>query len=281
MEMNRKIKRSKSLRIWNKYKKLVYLMLAVLLIIVVTIIGITKAVGGKKEKKEEITTPEATQETTTEEPTTEEPSTEEPTTEEPTTEEPTTLATEIIKTPVKEEFSNESFYDDAVFVGDVFVSGMDVYGYLKKSRLVYGEGWTTGKASNSVSTISATNANKVFLEIGLNDLNTGRTGAKVFESYQELVNDIKKALPNASVYVISVFPVTTGFEAKENTGVTNKEVMALNELLSTMEGVTYLNVSASLSNSDGSLVDELSSSGYNIKSTYYGFILNLIAEMCQ
>ncbi|MDD6570814.1 MAG: GDSL-type esterase/lipase family protein [Thermoflexaceae bacterium] len=277
--MNRNIKRSKSLRTWNKYKKLVYLMIAVLVIIIAIIIGLTKAIGGKSDKQKESTTPETTtesmsqQETTTQEP--------ETTTEEPTTEEPTTLATEIVKTPAKEDFSNEAFFDDAVFVGDVFVSGMDIYGYLKSSRLVYNEGWTTGKASNSVSTISATNANKVFLEIGLNDLNTGKSGEKVFESYQELVNDIKAGLPNATIYVISVFPVTTGFEAKENTGVTNTEISKLNELLSTMEGVTYLNVSASLSNSDGSLMDDLSSSGYNIKSTYYGFILNLIAEMCQ
>lgn len=275
--MNRKIKRSKSLRTWNKYKKLVYLMIAVLVVIIAIIIGLTKAIGGRNDKQNETTTPEIT----TEEPTTEEPTTEEPTTEEPTTKEPETQATEIVKTPSQEEFSNEAFYDDAVFVGDVFVSGIDIYGYLKSSRLVYGEGWTTGKASNSVSTISATNANKVFIEIGLNDLNTGKSGAKVFESYQELVNDIKTGLPNATIYVISVFPVTTGFEAKESTGVSNTEVAALNELLSNMEGVTYLNVSASLSESDGSLLDDLSSSGYNIKNTYYGFILNLIAEMCQ
>lgn len=279
--MNRKIKRSKSLRAWNKYKNLVYLMAAVLVVIILVIVGISKAVGGKEDETttpevitEELTTPEAP----TEPPTTEPPTTEPPTTEPPTTE-PPTLATDIVKIPEKQEFTSEEFYSDAVFVGDVFVSGMDVYQYLDSSKLVYGEQWTIGKASNAIDKIAATNANKVYIQLGLNDLCNGRSGEKAYELYQELVTDIKAKLPNATIYVVSTFPVSQAFE--EGREISNEDVETLNGLLSTMEGVTYLNVAASISNSDGSLNTDLSANGYNIVNSYYGFILNLIAEMCQ
>lgn len=277
--MNREIKRSKSLRTWYKYKNVFILMLVVLAIIIALIVGIAKAVGGKKSGKETTTPETTTQEETTTQPIETEPPTEETT--EETTAEIVTSATEIVKTPQKEDFSQEEFFDDAVFVGDVFVSGLDVYQHLRSSKLVYNEGWTTGKASGSVNEIVAKNANKVFIQLGLNDLNNGKSAEKVYDSYKELVDEIKKGLPSAQIYVISVFPISTGFEAKESTTVTNDGIAELNEKLSGMEGVTFLNVSASISNSDGSLITDLSSNGYNITNSYYGFILNLIVEMCQ
>jgi lysophospholipase L1-like esterase len=168
-----------------------------------------------------------------------------------------------------------------VLIGDVFVSGIDTYGELNSNRLVCGETWTIGKASDAISKIKESNANKVFIELGLNDLNNGRSASKAYELYEEFVADIKNVLPNAQIYVVSLFPVTTGFESKDSTTIKNTTVSELNDMLSGMEGVTFLNVNNSIANSDGSLNADISDSGYNIKPSYYGFILNLIAEMCQ
>lgn len=266
-------------------------MLAVLIVIVLVVVGIAKAIGGKSDDKEKnskadvenVSENDTTPVETGQEPTTEEPTTEEPTTEEPTTEEPTTAAPQdIVKTPTNEEFSQESFYEGAVFVGDAFVEGIDTYQYLESKQLIYDRNWTTGKASvNALSKIESSKANKVILEIGINDLNTGKSGDKVFDSYKEFVEEIKTKLPDAKIYVVSVFPVTSGFEAKENIAIDNDEVTELNELLEGIEGVTFLDVNKSITDGSGNLMDDLSSSGLNIKNTYYGFILNLIAEMAQ
>ncbi len=294
--MNRDIKRSKTSRMWHKYKNVVYLIAAVLLVVVIAIVAISKVVGGNKEKESQsqsqsqsisesqsayVQASEQASEQASIEAATTEPPTTAPVVTEPVVTEPPTSASQIVKTPQKEDFQYESSFDNAVFVGDVFVSGMDVYQHLDSSKLVYNEQWTTGKASNNVDKIAATKASKVYILLGLNDLNNGKKASSVFESYKELVNDIKGKLPNATIYVVSTFPVTTGFEAKEGTTVKNSEVTALNELLATMEGVTYLDVAASISLSDGSLNTDLSASGYNIVNSYYGFILNLIAEMSQ
>ncbi len=282
MTMNRNIKRNKMQRAWHKYQKLIYLMLAVLIVIIIIIVGIVKAVGGKadKKKQEETTTQEQT--------TTQQESTQAPpeTTAEPetTTEEPTTVSSsDIVKTPAEEEFANETFFDDAVFIGDAFVSGIDLYGYISEKKLVYNENWTIGKAvSNGLSSVASSNANKVFIEIGINDLNNeNNDGDKVFESYKELISGVREKLPNATIYVISTFPVTSGFEAKDNIAIDNEDVAKLNQLLSEYEGITFLDVNKSISDDSGDLNADLSSNGLNIKKAYYGFILNLIAEMCQ
>lgn len=279
--MNRNIKRNKMQRAWHKYKKLIYLMIAVLLVIIIIIVGIVKAVGGKKDDKKpkETTTPV---ETTTPEETTEVPpeTTAEP---ETTTEEPVTASADIVKTPSEEEFANETFFDDAVFIGDTFVSGIDLYGYIDSKKLVFNENWTIGKAvSNGLSSVASSNANKVFIEIGINDLNNeNNDGEKVFESYKELINGVREKLPNATIYVISTFPVTSGFEARDNIAIDNDDVAKLNQLLSEYEGITFLDVNKSISNDSGDLNADLSSNGLNIKKAYYGFILNLVAEMCQ
>lgn len=302
--MKREIKRSKSLRTWNKYKNLIIMGIVVLALVVALAVGIIVSVGKKSDKKDKNQTSEAETTEYTEEfnntvietnPFTGEPIYTESTSEsfefqtetwtqiatEPITEATMPDPTHIVKTPSNEEFNNEAFFDNAVFVGDSFVAGIDAYKYLKSNRLVYDNNWTTGKASNAAERIGATNASKVFIEIGLNDLNNGKSADKTFESYKELVDDIKAKLPNAKIYVISLFPVTSGFEARETSSVKNSEVKNLNNMLSSMSGVTYLDVAASLSNSDGSLQTDLTTSGYNIKNTYYGFILNLIVEMCQ
>lgn len=282
--MNRKIKRSKSLRTWHKYKKLVYLMLVVLVIIVAIIVGVMKAVGGgKKDEPSKQSQEASTQEITT--PAVQLPSPTEPTTAEPeTTVPPETeppAPTDIVKTPSEEEFTSEDSFEGAIFIGDAFVEGIDLYQFLDSDQLVYDRNWTTGKASNAMSKVSATNANKVYLQIGINDLNNGKSAEKVYESYKELVDDIKKSLPNAEIYVISLFPVTSGFAARDNIAIDNDEVAKLNEQLAAMEGVTFLDVNKSIADSEGNLPDDMSTSGLNIKKGYYGFIMNLIAEMSQ
>lgn len=284
--MNRNIKRNKMQRAWHKYKKFIFLILIVFALVVAIVIGVIKAVGGKKDKKpgdniiqSESSTPIETSEEIPTETQTMEPET---TTEEPTTE-PPTMATDIVKNPTQEEFIYETFYQDAVFVGDTFVAGIDLYKMLPSNKLISNVNWTISKAtSNAVSQIASSNASKVFIEIGINDLNyEGSTGQKVYENYQKFIAAIKEKLPNAQICVISTFPVTTTFEAKSSISIKNTEVANLNELLSTMDGIKFLNVNKSISESDGSLMAVLSTNGLNIKKDYYGFILNLVAEMCQ
>lgn len=273
----RDIKRNKAMRAWYRYRKPVGIVAAAIFIVVAIILLIGSLGKGNENNN-------ATEEQTTTEAVTQVEETEAVTiaTEAPT-EEPTTEPEPVVKTPVQEEFTNTAFYDNAVILGDTFVAGVDLYSFLDSKKLVFDENWTTGKAeSNAVSKLAATGAGKVIIEIGINDLNyENRDAQKVYADYASLVNAVKAAMPNAEIYVVSVFPITSGFESKSSILIKNSSIEALNELLAGMEGVKFVDVYSSLVDGSGYLNADITSNGLNIKKSYYPFILNLIAELGQ
>jgi lysophospholipase L1-like esterase len=277
MERNREIKRNKLMRAWYRYRKPAGIILLAVLIVAAVVVLIGR-LGNSSETNRVIENQTTTEEITSEqvvEPVTLE--TEAPTEEETTQEEPT------VKTPVVEDFTNEAFYADAAFLGDTFVSGLEIYSDIDSKKIVADTSWTTGKAeSSAVTKLSATGASKIILEIGINDLNyDGRDAQRVYSDYTSLVNAIKKAMPDAQIYVVSVFPISSGFESKSNIVIKNSNIKALNDLLAGMEGVKYIDVYSSLVDQSGYLNTDVSSNGLNIKKSYYPFILNLIAELGQ
>lgn len=276
--MEREIKRNKVMRAWYRYRKPGGLILGVLLVILLIVFLIFKAAGNGGNSQQGQTEP-STEVVT--EPVTTEPVVIET---EASTEEETTEPQPVVETPVQEDFTSADFYSDAVVVGDTFVSGIELYSLLNASKLKYDTNWTTGKAESAVSTIAATGAAKVVLEIGINDLNyEGRDAQRVYNDYMSLINAIKGAMPNAQIYVVSVFPVTSGFESKSNILITNSNIKQLNEKLSAieLENVRYIDIYSSLIDANGALSTELSNSGLNIKKAYYPFILNQIAKKAQ
>lgn len=279
MERNRDIRRNKAMRAWYRYRKPGGIILAAILVVVLIITLIGKLGKGSDDPGRQAAAGAST-EAPTENVTASEPVT--LATEAPT-EEPVTEPLPVVKTPVLEEFTAQDFYADAVIVGDVFVEGIGLYVDIDDKKLVFDNTWTTGKAeSNAVGKIAATGASKVILEIGINDLNyAGRTTQKIFEDYTSLVNTIRGALPNAQIYVVSVFPITSGRESKASNYIKNSEIAALNGMLSGMDGVKYVDVYGSLIDGTGYLDTNLTTNGLSIKKTYFPFILNLIAELGQ
>lgn len=276
--MERKdIKRNKALRAWYRYRK----PLIVILAAVIVVAGIAALIGriGNKDNTNINANNNASTEASTEAPVTE-PVIQET---EPVTEEAATEPEPVTKSPVQEEFTMQAFYDNAVVLGDTFVAGIDLYSFLDSGKIVCDTNWTTGKAeSNAVSSLAATGALKVIIEIGINDLNyEGRDAQRVYSDYTSLVNAIKEKMPNAEIYAVSVFPVTSGFENKSSILISNSNIKALNELLAGMEGVKYIDVYSSLVDGTGCLQTDLSNNGLNIKKAYYPFILNLIAELAE
>ena len=80
---------------------------------------------------------------------------------------------------------------------------------------------TTDKALNSVSSVAAANPSKVYVLVGLNDLNYGtRSGENVAERIGSIVESLKEAIPSVKVYVVSLLPITQSFEAKSNVKIT-------------------------------------------------------------
>ena len=94
------------------------------------------------------------------------------------------------------------------------------------------------------------NPSKIILLIGINDLLRGRDAETVFSEYVILLDSIRNALPDAALYVQSVYPVAGQYEAY------NDGVRADNRLLSeycAQNNLAYLDVYSVLADEDGTL----------------------------
>lgn len=180
-----------------------------------------------------------------------------------------------------QEYTSRSNYDDAVFFGDMIVSGIGEYGYLDTSRIFSDNNLTTDKALNSVSSVVAANPSKVYVLVGLNDLNYGtRSGENVAERIGSIVESLKEAIPSVKVYVVSLLPITQSFEAKSNVKITQAAIDEANSTLAaraTEYGMTFIDIADAFKDESGYLNTDVSTGGYNLNHNYYPFFLNNIS----
>lgn len=293
-EEKNKIVLNRKMRLWNKYKKpVIGVILAVVVIAVVAIVLKLCSIGKPVEDKAttlannnnnnqssiEMSNNETTSAADTE-------STTSAVTESTTSS--TTSATQVsggvarITTKAEiQEYTSRSNYDDAVFFGDMIVSGIGEYGYLDTSRIFSDNNLTTDKALNSVSSVAAANPSKVYVLVGLNDLNYGtRSGENVAERIGSIVESLKEAIPSVKVYVVSLLPITQSFEAKSNVKITQAAIDEANSTLAaraTEYGMTFIDIADAFKDESGYLNTDVSTGGYNLNHNYYPFFLNNIS----
>lgn len=291
-EEKNKIVLNRKMRLWNKYKKpVIGVILAVVVIAVVAIVLKLCSIGKPVEDKAttlannnnnnndiiitqssiEMSNNETTSAAVTE-----------------STTSSTTSAAQVSGRVAKittkaeiQEYTSRSNYDDAVFFGDMIVSGIGEYGYLDTSRIFSDNNLTTDKALNSVSSVAAANPSKVYVLVGLNDLNYGtRSGENVAERIGSIVESLKEAIPSVKVYVVSLLPITQSFEAKSNVKITQAAIDEANSTLAaraTEYGMTFIDIADAFKDESGYLNTDVSTGGYNLNHNYYPFFLNNIS----
>ncbi len=171
------------------------------------------------------------------------------------------------------------FYKNTVFVGDSIMSGFAVYtstdaapkftknltflaassygvdAALNGKTLIY-----KGQARTLVENLEIINPNKIFINLGVNELN-GVSAKTVGEKYEKLINNIKKSVPKAEIYTLGV---TYFVEGKETSTYNNDGIREYNEYIKSHSknwGTNYLDLGKYLSNDKGYLPDEYASDG--------------------
>ena len=126
---------------------------------------------------------------------------------------------------------------------------------------------------------------KVFINIGTNDIGDhSYVQDKLVEEYRNLLNEIKKRLPEASIYVMAYYPVN----AKDDFGLpeeihksqfktrTNDAISKANDAIEKMAGelhLPFINVNNGLVDGEGNLKKELSTDGIHMFPNGYNIIL--------
>ena len=109
---------------------------------------------------------------------------------------------------IKQEILNPNI----VMLGDSITDFYDLDKYYGDDELIVNSGINGNKTEDIISNIRgrvyAYNPSKIFLLIGVNDiLYENASPDQVLSNIDEIVNEIKEKLPNATIYIESIYPV--------------------------------------------------------------------------
>lgn len=222
----------------NKRSNRVYWLLFIMLLI----LGLSIIIDCIRKDKKDIEV--INNEVTTNDESSTEPSSEATT--ETTTRERTTVDPELVK-----EFA-PNYYNGLVFIGDSIIDGFARYASTKEApqwlnNIIFltKVSWRIntaledsngpmykGQAQNICTSLSQIKPERVFLDIGINDMNglgsPGYSVEKLVNSYVELIKGIKNASPESKIYIVSVTP---GTEAMQSGNFSNEKIKEFNDAI--------------------------------------------------
>lgn len=138
-----------------------------------------------------------------------------------------------------------------------------------KNRGIAGD--TTDGILNRIDDVIQSKPQKLFLLIGINDLNQGKSGNQIVNNYKLILKDFKEQAPQTRVYVQSVLPIN-----KTNTPFSNKienqSIVELNEQLQNLArefSFVYLDLFSAFLNSNGELDRRYTTDGVHLTGKGY------------
>ena len=174
--------------------------------------------------------------------------------------------------------ADDGYFADAAMLGNSLVDGMKLYSGLAMDY--YGMTGATA-FNNNAGALLEHSYGKVYLEFGINELSYNT--APIMEAYGQIIDDIRTAMPEAEIYVMSLTPVT---QKRDAGGMfTHQAIGAFNAALRDFcaeKRCWYVDVFRPLLDEDGWLAEEyagwddsphLSTEGYrawaDVLRTYY------------
>ena len=295
------IKLNKKMRMWNKYKNLVYVCVGVVAAVVVCIAAYKGITGSSDntDKKSAAQTTVAGNNTTQ--------STQSQNITQQTTMQNTTVAGNAAQTTIAgntqqttmanaaqaagvtpltlagpaqaQEYTSRDYYNGSIFIGDSIIDGIAYY-------KIYADGNnTTDKTEKYLDDIIKLTPARVFIMVGLNDANYGtRSAQTIAENIMAIASQIKTASPNTNVCVLSLLPITQEFEAKANVNAKQSMIDEINNIVMAAcpsNSVTYVDVATAFKDASGYMNPQYTGNGSNIYNEYYPFLLNGIAGVVK
>lgn len=102
-----------------------------------------------------------------------------------------------------------ALFGSSVIFGDSIAEGLGLYGFLSATSLVAVMGESTENSLDNVQKMIDLAPHQVFFELGLNDISHPYSSLDSYiNSYENLIDLVQLQLPNARIYICSIFPVT-------------------------------------------------------------------------
>lgn len=198
------------------------------------------------------------------------------------------VATENSSAPEDESMSDEvseetekmtdAFFEDAIFIGDSVsmalrsrsLSENKLPGATFVVRASYGSGHAVngtmllsyrGTEMSPENAVSTSGAKKVFIMLGMNDLNIyGLDGT--IANWNTLTNRIKEKSPDVQIYVQSMSPIVTGSESGKLNNPTIDEYNQMLHDFASQNGFCYIDVATFLKDETNGLSRKYCSDNY-------------------
>ncbi|MCC8112133.1 MAG: GDSL-type esterase/lipase family protein [Ruminococcus sp.] len=193
----------------------------------------------------------------------------------------TTTVESTTEPPAEVQFQtvDQSYFDDALFIGDSCSEGLALYGSFTNADYFTSVGLSIFK----INEVEAGNPNKgenitfsqklsqqqygkVYIMLGLNELAVGSTESWA-ETYESVIEQIREAQPNATIYIQSILPVSAS-EDDPNGEINNQSISTRNEALEQLkkpeDHIYYLNVGESVMDENSYLESSYTSDGIHL-----------------
>ena len=187
--------------------------------------------------------------------------------------ETTTVPTTAPTTAPPSSAVGADWFADAVFIGDSRTEGLMLYTGLEADALA-NKGMTVstaltadlvqldnGEMGTVIEGLAQKTYGKIYIMLGVNEL--GWEYSSIFKDrYSDVIDAIKEAQPQATIYVQSILPVTKA-RSDSHAFQTKAKVDEYNTLIQAMcteKGVNYLKVEDAVMTEDGYMVPEYAAS---------------------
>lgn len=168
--------------------------------------------------------------------------------------------------------------ENIVFFGDSITSGYKIEEFYPKNNVINSgiSGNVTNDLLERMEDVYKYNPSKVFLLIGINDLNRGYSAEEILSNIQKIINNIKTHRKYTKIYIESIYPINRNvFEEKDysfNEKINNDIIKELNnkiKILCKENKIQYIDVYNSLLDNDGNLKDIYTNEGLHLSDLGY------------
>ncbi|MFG0214621.1 GDSL-type esterase/lipase family protein [Brevibacillus porteri] len=179
-----------------------------------------------------------------------------------------------ISTPKQASYASQ--YQTSVFFGDSITEGLSYHDVLKQENVLAGAGKTAEFALQDVDELIKRKPEHIFIQLGSDDILWPTDNPKEYSLsyYGQLIDRIKVRLPEASITILSVTPVTAAAEKAEpryrNIGDYNE---GLKELASRIQ-VGYIDVSSIVAAHS----DMYDTDGIHFQAEFYPILLDYVKD---
>lgn len=180
----------------------------------------------------------------------------------------------------KENTVKENYFDDALFIGDSRTEGFGIQSGIKNAVFYTDKGLKVdtiftktpieidGRKTTIMEAVKKKQFKKIYIMFGINEL--GWPYDDIFiKKYGMVIDELKKAQPNAVIYIQSIIHVSKKKEEKSD--ISNKKINKRNQLIKKMaqkKQVEYLNLNEVLTNKNGFLFEDASVDGVHLNPKY-------------